>query len=578
DSSAFTYALSGVDSALFNMAGTTLAFITAPDFEVPQDNGTDNVYNVSVTANDGDNDSAAAAFTVTVKNTNDVIPRITNAATLSVPEQTTAVTTITVADADSTVFTYRISGGEDSAFFNLTGADLAFANSPDFLNPLDANSDNVYRVDVIVNDGANDSVAMAFAVTVTGIGGPRWRGEKLIETDDAGAASAPQVALDTNGNAIAVWAQNDGTRNNIWANRYVVGSGWGNAELIETDDKGNASDPQITLDANGNALAVWAQSDGTRANIWANRYVVGNGWGKAELVETDNTGSATGPQIALDANGNAMAVWVQNDATRSSIWANRYVVGNGWGTAEFIIARSAASGFPQIAMDAKGNALAVWMWAQDEGTGISIWANHYVAGTGWGAAELIDTGGTLSSGWPQIAMDAKGNALAMWFQDDGTGFNILANRYEVGSGWGSAELIDTGGRWPQIAMDANGNALAVWTQNDGTRSNIWANRYLVGSGWDTSELIETGNEGDVWMPQIAVDANGNAQAVWVQFGGTRRSIWANRYVAGSGWGTAGIIETDNVEDAWSPQIALDAEGNALAVWSQGSNIWANRFE
>ena len=95
----------------------------------------------------------------------------------------------------------------------------------------------------------------------------------LIETDNAGdASSRPQVAIDTNGNALAVWRQSDGTRYNIWANRYTAGTGWGTAALIETDNAGNAFDPQVAIDTNGNALAVWQQYDGTRYNIWANRY------------------------------------------------------------------------------------------------------------------------------------------------------------------------------------------------------------------------------------------------------------------------------------------------------------------
>jgi len=43
-----------------------------------------------------------------------------------------------------------------------------------------------------------------------------------------------------------------------------------------------------------------------------------------------------------------------------------------------------------------------------------------------------------------------------------------------------------------------------------------------------------------------------------------------------------LIETDNVGDAFVPQIAVDGSGNALAVWHQFDgtvfNIWANRFE
>ncbi len=255
-----------------------------------------------------------------------------------------------------------------------------------------------------------------------------WQVATLIETDNAGNASWPQIAVDDNGNAIAVWHQSDGTRRNIWANRYVPGTGWGNAELIETDNAGDALYPQTAMDDNGNAIAVWQQSDGTRYNIWANRYVPGTGWGNAELIETDNAESASFPQIAVDANGNAIAVWHQSDGTRDNIWANRYVPGTGWGNAKLIETDSTGSALnPQIAVDANGNAIAVW--DQSDGTRRNIWANHYLPGFGWGTAELIETDNAGDAASPQIAVDANGNAIAVWYQSDGTRDNIWANRW-----------------------------------------------------------------------------------------------------------------------------------------------------
>src|SRR5713226_5301863 len=100
-----------------------------------------------------------------------------------------------------------------------------------------------------------------------------WGTAQLIETDNAGDAFYPQIAVDAGGNATAVWTQFDGTRNNIWANRFSAGSGaWATAQLIETNDVGPASDSEIVFDAGGNAIAVWEQFDGTRYNIWANLY------------------------------------------------------------------------------------------------------------------------------------------------------------------------------------------------------------------------------------------------------------------------------------------------------------------
>lgn len=102
------------------------------------------------------------------------------------------------------------------------------------------------------------------------------------------------------------------------------GKTWGTAQLIETDNAGEAEHPRIAIDTAGNALAVWDQSDGTRYNIWANRYTAGSGWGTAQLIETNNAGEAYAPQIAIDTAGNALAVWQQSDGTRDNIWANRY--------------------------------------------------------------------------------------------------------------------------------------------------------------------------------------------------------------------------------------------------------------
>ena len=112
------------------------------------------------------------------------------------------------------------------------------------------------------------------------------------------------------------------TRVYISAN-YFDGTEWGTAELIETDDNGNALTPQIAFDNAGNAMAVWEQNDGTMFNIWAN-YFDGTDWGTAELIETDDVGGAVNPQFAIDSEGNAMVVWQQNDGTRYNIWANYY--------------------------------------------------------------------------------------------------------------------------------------------------------------------------------------------------------------------------------------------------------------
>jgi hypothetical protein len=400
----------------------------------------------------------------------------------------------------------------------------------------------------------------------------------LIETDNAGDVGFYlQISMNSSGAAIAVWEQSDGTHVNIWANRFD-GSTWGTAELIETDNTGDAGFPKIGLEEDGSAVAVWEQFDGVLYNIWANRFD-GSAWGTPELIETDNSGRAGTPEIGMQGNNDITAVWDQFDGTHWNIWANQFN-GSEWGTPELIETDNAGDAVsPRIGMDSSGSAIVVWQrW---DGTRYNIWSNRF-DGFVWGTPEQIDTN-TNDASQPQISMDNTGTAIAVWHQFDGTHVNIWANRFD-GSAWGTPELIETDNAgdaiYPHISMDDTGSASAVWRQSDGIRYNAWANRF-DGSTWGTPELIETDNAGDVLYPRISMDSTGTAIAVWGQSDGIRYNIWANRF-NGSAWGTPELIETDNAGDALYPQISMDDVGTAIAVWGQSDgtryNAWANRFE
>jgi len=413
-----------------------------------------------------------------------------------------------------------------------------------------------------------------------------WGTAEPIETNK-GDANAPQIAMDSSGNAIAVWYQHDGTNNRIYANLYNVDKGWDPAPAKPIEiNKEDANAPQIAMDANGDAIAVWTQFDGAYYNIYANRYVAGEGWDPtlAEPIEI-NKGDANAPQIAMDANGDAIVVWEHRDIM-PNIWVNHYVAGR-WGTARFITDNQGTN--PQIAMDSNGNAIVVWR--QYLGT-IWIYANRYVVGESWNKDELVvlDSGGSYA---PQIVMDANGNAIAVWEQYDADGItmSIYANRYVAGEGWDPtlAEPIEINrgdANAPQIVMDANGNAIAVWEQYDadGITMNIYANRYVAGTGWDDTARLIAADTGKASAPRIAMDSSGNAMVVWSRYDVTYNNIYANRYIAGQGWDDTAQLITTNEGNAYNPQITMNANGNAIAVWEQYDiddltvSIWANLFQ
>lgn len=413
-----------------------------------------------------------------------------------------------------------------------------------------------------------------------------WDTPALFETTDDDLGGYLQVVFAPDDNAMAIWTQVTNTEFSVFASYYINGVGWGPPELIETDDVGGASDIQLAADAAGNFIALWTHQDGAlKANAWTNRYVKGSGWGTAEAVEASST-SVQAPRLTVDPSGNAIAVWGEDNLTNAMVWANRYVKDVGWDTAEEIGRGDTMNpGWitPRVSGDDHGNAVALWSVISSAQT--SIFANRYISGTGWGTAELIELAAEDAAS-PQIACAGDGDAIAVWTQLTNTKTSVFANRYISGTGWGTPTLLETddtvNASWiGDVAFDSAGNALTAWNKPDSGQSSVFANRYISGTGWSAPELIETNDTQITGEPVLAVDSSGNAFAGWKQFDGSKWHAWVNRYVNGTGWATAQLMENNATQDAMKPCFAIKSNGNAFALWLQdnsGYDIWISEFK
>jgi len=359
---------------------------------------------------------------------------------------------------------------------------------------------------------------------------------------------------------------------------------WQAAALIGPAVDGDVYNERIALGANGDAVAVWQDiaSAGPAVNIWANRYSPATGWGTPTIIGGGADGAAD-PQVGVDGGGNAIAVWVQPDGIydyssgnpvpiRYNIWSNRYVPGSGWTGAALIETLDGdaftprSAGEPQIAVANNGRAIAVWNQGNAFNSGADVWANTYSPGGGWAVAGILSDGSS-SAGGAVAAIDAAGNTMAVWSQVVGTHINLFASR-----NGGAAVQIESGTGNPsstQVAMNANGEAFAVWGQGCVT----WANRFVPASGWGTAIALQSGNPACAYIPdgQIAVDANGNALAAWVLRTGASTTTYGNRYNAGAGWQGASPINFGGQHF----QFAMNAAGNTLGTWQSGSLLAGN---
>ena len=91
--------------------------------------------------------------------------------TISVAENSTAVTTIVATDEDGDTPTYSITGGVDAASFSIVGATgaLTFASAPDYESTTDSDSDNFYVVEITANDGRGGTDIQTITAMVTDV-------------------------------------------------------------------------------------------------------------------------------------------------------------------------------------------------------------------------------------------------------------------------------------------------------------------------------------------------------------------------------------------------------------------------
>jgi hypothetical protein len=494
-----------------------------------------------------------------------------NTVTLTVTGSATAPS-ITTQPADQTVtvganatFTVAAIGTAPLSYqWQRNGADIAGANAASYTLTNVQLADNGALFRVVVSNSAGSVTSNAATLTVNPAPSGACGLPQRIDSD-TGSGAGPRVLLDSSGNATAVWLD----RYTVFANRYDAGSGWGTKQAIG-NTPAIARDALIGQDGAGNLLAVWGDGYG----VYANYYTVGSGWGNGVDLSygTGSNNASSAPALAMAASGQGMVVWQHYDGTNNRIYARRYT-GNGWGQPQVISSSSSSNEddtAPDVAVDAYGRAIAVWVHS---GFGKRAYYNVF-DGTGWGTPQAIP----MSTNVPavdvvRVAMNGTGQAVAIWRRYDGGPNGVYAAIYTPGSGWSTPTTLDPGSTErvdPFVAIDASGNAIAVWNQYDGYRHLIYSRRYTPGSGWSPIEQLQAPASGETWQPSIAMDPSGSAFVTWVQFQSATYRVFGRRYAPSSGWGSPVPLGEATVE-VHTPRVALNASSTAMVVWSEGSN-------
>src|SRR5262249_34276741 len=161
-----------------------------------------------------------------------------------------------------------------------------------------------------------------------------------------------RVAFDAAGNAIALWS----TAAGVWGSYRPFGGSWQPTVSVWP---GITETLNLSVAADGNALAVWGASGYVYS---ATRSAVSGRWtAPSPLPGSGNvTGFGDDGALSADKAGNAVALWTANEAGNDVFRAALWPADVARWTKPEDLGSYFAAGFPTVAVDGYGDALAVW--------------------------------------------------------------------------------------------------------------------------------------------------------------------------------------------------------------------------
>ena len=421
----------------------------------------------------------------------------------------------------------------------------------------------------------------------------------------AGYGNNHDITLLSDNTAVAVFTRYDGSYNRIYSNIFSAET-WHTPVLIDavtapspspSATPANSSHPRVSS-AGTKAVSVFTRRVGSYDKVFAN-IRDGVSWSGTEAIDnvsgTAGFGNSSNPEIAVSADGSAVAVYLQVFEGTTRAYASRLVSGS-WTSPQLIdnapivtaLSSYTDSSEVKVAIDPTGKAVAVFR-QNDTNSRQKIFANYF-NGTTWSGPVQIDdpSGGSIRK--PAVAMGPNGKAYAAFVQHDGSNNRIYAN-YFNGTAWQGPQIVDAnlgyGADNPDVATGIAGQALIVFQEYDGDYNTGYSASGFNGT-FQPAQRFDPGYFFDVGTPKVAFDrATGDAIVVFEESFGERLQdnrqssempgVYANHW---NGLVWKGSVLIDDGGYAFEPDIAYGSN-EAFAIFRQyadGLSTYANRYK
>jgi hypothetical protein len=428
------------------------------------------------------------------------------------------------------------------------------------------------------------------------------QGVNFLVSDDVGSGDQydPGIGMVGGGEFLVAWHDLRLGPPMAYGQRYdALGTAQGvNFPCNADEGSGDQWFARVAVRGDGGVVALWSDERGLSEDIYAQRYDAdGNELGSNLLVNDDGSDTYQGwPDVGVKSDGAFVGVWEDwRNATDCDIYGQRYDA-NGLPQGSNFRVNGDASGqnqyYASVGVAEDGRFVVAW-FDYRSGTDWDIYVQRYSsAGVGQGANLLVNDD---ASGEDQcdgdLAVDAGGNFVVVW-QDyrSGTNWDIYARRFNAaGIPQGASFLVndDPAGSFhdnPQVAMDASGNFVVVWVDQRNPDLDIYGQRYdaagnPLGANFRIVDDLWGYWQGD--FPRLACAPGGDFVVIWTDERNGDTDLYGQRYHAdGNAWGENMPLALDVGlnPDQWAGGVAA-TDTQVVFGWrdarrSRGWDMWA----
>lgn len=199
----------------------------------------------------------------------------------------------------------------------------------------------------------------------------------------------------------------------------------------------------------------------------------------------------------------------------------------------------------------------------------------------WSAPQRLSDESPLEHREPQVAIDASGDAIAVWNQGHYPHSAIEASTRRAGGPWSTPERLDTGApsaSTETVAIDSHGEATVVWVRETTVRrrryTQVKARSTDGGGRWGGIATLASSREPAqpfeprITVPRIAVNADGTLVVAYnIKRGARHEFIEVSRRRRNRRWrGPSVVARAANTSET---QLATDARGETILAWLTG---------